>query len=131
MNRSELIRRMVLNAMCDDFENVDQIILPVVARDCAKLGFTVERSEIVKTLGELVAAGMAKAYLLSGHNRDPFSGELQGMPSLDIVEENFETYFYVTKKGMDLHRSDDTWWPFDDEDNVLPNWHLDPSPVSG
>jgi hypothetical protein len=32
---------MVLNAICDDFENIDQIILPVVARDCAKLGFSV------------------------------------------------------------------------------------------
>jgi uncharacterized DUF497 family protein len=29
---------MVLNAMCDDFENVDQIILPQVAKDCTKLG---------------------------------------------------------------------------------------------
>ena len=32
MDRRELIRRMVLNAICDDFENVDQIILPVVER---------------------------------------------------------------------------------------------------
>jgi len=34
------------------------------------------------------------------------------MPPLDVVEENFETYFYITKKGMDLHLSDDSWWPF-------------------
>ena len=53
------------------------------------------------------------------------------MPSLDIVEENFKTYFYITKKELDFHRSDYTWWPFDDEDNVLPNWLLDPPPVSG
>jgi len=119
---------MVLNAMCDDYENVDQIILPNVARDCAKLGFSVERSEIVKTLGELVSDRLAKAYLLSG--REPFSAELEGMPSLDIVEEDFETYFYLTKKGMDFHLSDDTWWPFDDDDNVLPSWHLDPLPTS-
>jgi hypothetical protein len=37
------------------------------------------------------------------------------MPSLDVVEEDFKTYFYITKKGMDLHLSDDTWWPFRDE----------------
>jgi|SRR5665213_70608 len=131
MTRSELIRRMVLSAMCDDFENVDQIILPVVARDCAKLGVSVERPEIVRTVGELVAEGLAKGYLLSGTNRDPFSGEIQGMPSLDIVEEDFKTYFYLTKEGTDFHRSDYSWWPFDDDDNVLPNWHLDPPPVSG
>jgi hypothetical protein len=122
---------MVLSAMCDDFENVDQIILPTVAGDCAKLGISVERPEIVRTLGELVAEGLAKAYLLSGNNRDPFSGEIQGMPLLDIVEEDFKTYFYLTKKGTDFHSSDYTWWPFDDDDNILPNWHLDPPTQSG
>lgn len=120
---------MVLNAMCDDFENVDQIILPQVARDCAKLGFSVDRSEIVKTLSGLVSDGLAKAYLLSAHERDPFSGEIQGMPPLDVVEEDFKTYFYITKKGMDFHRANDTWRPFDDDDNVLPNWHLDQPPT--
>ena len=47
MHRRELIRRMVLNAICDDFENVDQIILPVIARDCGKLGLVVERPEVL------------------------------------------------------------------------------------
>lgn len=131
MTRSELIRRMVLNAMCDDFENIDQIILPVVARDCAKLGFSVERAEIVQTVSELVKEGLAKAYDLSGNKRDPFSGELPGMPPVDIVEEYFKTYFYPKKKGMDFHRSDDTWSPFDDDDNVVPDWRLDPPPASG
>lgn len=120
---------MVLNTMCDDYENVDQIILPTVAKNCAKLGFSVERSEIVKTLGELVVDGLAKAYLLS--STEPFCTELQGMPRVDVVEEDFKTYFYITKKGMDFHLSDDTWWPFDDEDNVLPHWRLDPPPASG
>jgi hypothetical protein len=122
---------MVLAAMCDDFENIDQIILPVVARDCAKLGFSVERAEIVNTVSGLVMDGLAKAYDLSGSNKDPFPGELHGMPPVDIVEEDFKTYFYVTKKGKDLQTSDYTWWPFDDDDNVLPDWHLDPPPASG
>jgi len=52
------------------------------------------------------------------------------MPPVDVVEENYKTYFYITKKGMEFHRSDDTWWPFDDDDNVLPNWRLDPPPAS-
>ena len=112
--------------MCDDYENIDQIILPEVARDCAKLGFSVERSEIVKAVGELIQDGLAKAYLRSA--TEPFSIEVQGMPPVDVVEEYFKTYFYPTKKGFDFHLSDDTWWPFDDDDNVLPNWHLDPPP---
>jgi hypothetical protein len=53
------------------------------------------------------------------------------MPSLDLVEENFKTYFYSTRKGMDFHLSDDTWWPFDDDGSVLPNWQLDPPLASG
>jgi hypothetical protein len=38
------------------------------------------------------------------------------MPAIGPVEEDFRTYFYITKKGMDLHLSDDSWWPFDDTD---------------
>lgn len=117
MERSELVRRMVLNAICDDYENVDQVILRDVRKDCAKLGFTVERSDIVHALAGLIEDGLAKAYLLSG--REPFSTELPGMPPLDVIEEEFKTYFYITKKGMDLHLSDDTWWPFDDEGQPL------------
>ena len=109
MNRTDLVRRMVLNAICDDYENVDQSILTVVAKDTAKLGFTVDRSEIVNALTELIANGLAKAYLLSGSGP---STALQGMPPIDAVEENTTTHFYITKKGMDLHLSDDSWWPF-------------------
>lgn len=111
MNRAEFIQKMVLNHISDDYENVDQIILPVVARECAKLGFIVERSDVVRALAELIENGLAKAYLLSCTP----AKELHGMPLLDVVETEFETYFYITKKGMDQHLSDDSWWPFDDD----------------
>jgi hypothetical protein len=68
----------------------------------------------------LIAEGLAKAYLLSGAK--PI--ELQGTPPLDLIEENFKTYFYITKKGTDFHLSDHTWWPFDDDGQPQPNWHL-------
>ena len=128
MERSELIRRMV-SEISDDYENVDQIILPHVTKDCAKLGLAVERSEIVQSLGKLIVDGLAKAYLFAG--REPFPTELQGMPPLDRVEEDFKSYFYITKKGLDLHLSDDKWWPFDDDGNPLPNWRLDERSTSG
>ena len=88
---------MVLNAMCDDFENVDQIILPKVARDCTKLGLSVDRSEIVKSLSELVSDGLAKAYLLSGQIRslENFRACRRSMS----WRRDFKTYFYITKKG--------------------------------
>lgn len=117
MNRKELVRRMVLNEISDDYEHVDQIILPNVARECAKLGFVVERSHIVDALREFIEGGLARAYLLS--STEP-AKELQGMPSLDVIEEYFKTYFYITPKGMELHLSDDTCWPLDDEGNPRP-----------
>jgi hypothetical protein len=100
-----------LGSMCDDFENIDQIILPSVRRDGAELGLVVERPEIVRTLAELVNDGMAKAYLLSPGIEDPFSGELPGMPWVEIIEEDFRTYFYATKKGLDYYLSDISWMP--------------------
>jgi hypothetical protein len=69
---------------------------------------------IVTALAGLIEDGLAKTYILSAIEGDPLSGELPGMPLMDVVEEDYKTYFYITKKGMDLHLSDDSWWPFDD-----------------
>jgi hypothetical protein len=122
MTRSEFVRRLVLDSICDDFENVDQIILPDVAKTGAKCGLTIERSEVVDALSSLVADGLAEACIL-----DPFSGKLQlpSMPPMDEVEEYFKTYFYITKKGMDLHLSDDEWWPLDDEGVLRKGWAVE------
>jgi hypothetical protein len=89
VNRRELIQRLVLNAICDDYENVDQV--PSLSR---------------------AAWPRRISY--------PVPGKLtESMPSLEVVEANFQTYFYITKQGMVLHRSDDKWWPFDDESKLL------------
>ncbi len=116
MERLDLIRRLVLDSISDDFENVDQIILRDVTRDGARFGLAIERSDIVDALDRLIKDGLAKAYILSGKMRDPFAGELPGMPSLDILEHDFQTYFYITKKGKDFHLADDSWWPFEDDE---------------
>ena len=113
---------MVLNEMSDDYENVDQIILPNVARDGAKLGLVIERSEIVTALAGLVKDGLAKAYNLWQSNEP-----LEGMPRIDLIDEELRIYFYITKQGMDQHLSDDTWWPFDDDGELKQHWRLDPS----
>jgi hypothetical protein len=63
--------------------------------------------------------GLAKAYILSPYENNPFAGELQGMPNMDTIEEDFKTYFFRTKKGLELQISDDSWWPFDGEGNLL------------
>ena len=104
---------MILNEISDDYENVDQVILRRVSEIGAKLGLAIERPEIVDALAGLVADGLARAYLLSG--REPCCTELIDMPALDIVENDFETYFLITKKGMEFHLSDTMWRPLDDE----------------
>ena len=53
----EIVRRLVLNTICDDYENVDQTILRDVSVDGGRFGFTIERSEVVDAL--------AKAHSLS------------------------------------------------------------------
>ncbi len=79
-------------------------------------------------LAGLIEDGLATAYLLEAGIRDPFSGELPGMPCVDVPETEIpKTYFYITPKGMDLHMSDDGWWPFDDDGKLLPSWRLDGS----
>ena len=122
MNRFEFLQRLLLNTISDDFENVDQVILRQVAEQGAKCGLTVERSDIVEALPALVEAGLAKAYDLVPGIRDPFAGELRGMPPLEVVEEDFRTYFYITKKGMDFNLRDTADWPFDDEGEPRSDW---------
>lgn len=119
MQRSDLILRLVLVEISDDYENVDQIILKHVSARTAKCGVLVERADIVDALTKLVNDGLANAYHL------PNQHELGIMPSLDVIEEDFATYFLRTKKGLEFHRSDSTWWPFDAEDNLLPDWQLE------
>jgi len=122
MTRVEFVQRLVLNAICDDFENVDQMILRDVAEIGAKCGLTIQREEVVEGLRALVEGGLAKAYDLTAFGRDEFSCEIAGMPPLDVVDVEFRTYFYVTKKGIDFHQADQSWWPLSDEDVLRPDW---------
>jgi hypothetical protein len=86
--------------MSNDSENVDQCIVRHVSEEGGKYGVKVERSDVVEALSGLIADGLAKAYVLS--SREPHATELPGMPSLEIVEEVFETYFYITRKGVEI-----------------------------
>ncbi len=124
MTRDEFVRILVLNEISDDFENVDQIILPGVSKTAAKCVLTITRAEVVNALAGLVSEGLAKAYHLSPWPDDPSAGELPGMPEMDEIEENFRTYFYITEKGMALHLADDDPWPLDDDGNLKPDWRL-------
>jgi hypothetical protein len=123
VTRQVFVRRLVLNSICDDGENVDQIILSEVNRDAAKCGMTIERAEVIDALTQLVEGGLAEAWILSEWPGK--SVKVQGMPPMEIIEEKFQTYFFITEEGMKAHLSDDTWWPFDDEGDRRSDWHLE------
>jgi hypothetical protein len=113
MDRRELIRRLALREICDDYENADQIILPSIARALAPHGFTIERIEVVKAIADLVADGLARGFILSSF--PPHETMLEGMPDIDVIEEDYRTYFLATSKGRQVHAADDLWWPFEVE----------------
>jgi len=112
----EVVRALVMDAICDDYENIDQTILHEVAIAGAKCGLTIERSEVVDTLAGLIADGLATAYHLS--TKEPFATALPGMPPVNEIDEY--TCFYLTKKGLELKLSDNARWPFDDDGNPIP-----------
>jgi len=69
MHRRELVRTFVLNGIADDYENLEQITKQAASlrADC---GMTIQSSEILEALGDLVGAGLAKAYRLSSNEAE-------------------------------------------------------------
>ena len=65
MSRREVVRLLAMDAIRDDNENIDQIILAEVAEAGTRCGLIIERAEVVATLAGLVADGLAAARLLS------------------------------------------------------------------
>jgi len=118
MRRSELVRTFVLNGIADDYENLEQITKQVDGLS-AGCGMTIQSSEILEALGDLVGAGLAKAYQLSSNQPE----EIIGMPPTnEIGSPNLTTasdiYFWVTKKGMDVQLSPCEDWPFDENNRL-------------
>jgi hypothetical protein len=45
------------------------------------------------------------------HYRSTFAYVAIAVENNGVAEKDFKTYFYITKKGMDLHLSNDAWYP--------------------
>jgi len=104
VNRGEFVRRAVLASICDDYENVDQVILREVAGEGVKRGVEVARAEIVNALAALVEEDWRRR--MRSPVPHPFLSELEAMPVLDVIEEYYSTYFLATKRGIELHVAD-------------------------
>jgi hypothetical protein len=65
MNRRELVRRLALNSICDDYETVDQVILRDARQEAVPFGLKVGRSEVVNALGSLIEVSHLKTTMKS------------------------------------------------------------------
>ena len=112
MDRQTLIQHLVLDMISNDYENVDQTILEDVNKYAPEYGVTVTRTDVVAALEQLVAQGLAKAYVVAG--TPPLLVPFAGMPALDVVEEDDyknKNWFIATAKGRHLMASEPAWYP--------------------
>jgi hypothetical protein len=117
MTRTEFVRRFVLMEIADDYENLEHI-RTTVARDGSRCGMTISDTEIFRALADLIEAGLAKAYRLSGTAP---AEVIPGVPRPREIED-VHTYFWATSDGGDLVVSDREWWPFDDIGELREDW---------
>jgi hypothetical protein len=116
--RSELVRMLVLNEICDDYENLAvSIEMPIKERG-GRCGLYIEKEEIVEALTELFDLGWAKAYHLDGERTTVF----KTMPSLTEMEDFSGAWFYRTEEGLRAQLENWEPWPFDDDDELKKNW---------
>jgi aryl-alcohol dehydrogenase-like predicted oxidoreductase len=123
MRRRQLVRTFVLDAIADDYENLEQITKHVTSLS-VRCGMTIESSEILQALGDLIAADLAKAYRLSNET----AKEIHGMPPSDQIGSpdlttTGDVYFWVTQDGRRLQLSDYADWPFDGDNLLRSDWN--------
>jgi hypothetical protein len=116
MTRIEFVRRLVLNEICDDYEDLE-MVNKWVFKTSARCGLTVTQSDVIKSLIVLIESGMAKAYRFEPMAKGP--NEVNGPLQLDEIQK---FYFWATQQGIDLQVSDGSWWPFDDNDELRKDW---------
>jgi hypothetical protein len=102
MDRKELVRSYVLNAIADDYESLEQI--EKVARYfAAEEGITPPNNEeLVVALKEVIAAGYAKAYLFSAPPQNLPVAVKFDIDRLQDPDPRQRLWFYVTRSGHEL-----------------------------
>jgi hypothetical protein len=112
-DRAELLRMFVLDAIADDYENLEQICADVSAMStrCALL---VQCSDVTKALVSLIASGLASPYKLR-----PTAEKVEGIPATDALGSY---YYWVTEKGREVQLSDYAGWPFGENGELRKDW---------
>ena len=120
MTRGELLRLLILEDVCDDYEEIEHITgsVTVLAQKC---GINVTRDEIVQELMNPIDAALVKAYRLFSSRRP--AEAFDGRPPLTELEESGGyTYFLITENGMKVHLANDHRWRFDQTNLLGRDW---------
>jgi hypothetical protein len=116
MTRAELIRRFVLNEICDDYEDIEQIE-GLIHWEGPACGLTISHEEIIQSLRELIEFGYAKAWDLEPKRYNTPPHEYPGMPAAQEIAE-LDVYFMATPEGKVAHETQPADWPIDDDNNL-------------
>ena len=120
MTRAELLRRFILNAVCDDYEELEMIYY-CVYRDATECHLWIERADVMDALMEAVESGFVKAYRVRAVPPKVLE-VMEGMPSAEERETPFTIWYYLTPKGKQLHMSDDDDLPWDEQGRIKEGW---------
>ncbi len=93
-NRAAFVQDLVLNSMADDYEDF-RTVLDEVTYWGSRRGLQLTRNEVQQALENVLAAGLAQAYVLSPH--PPHT-----TPVSYATEKLRELYFFLTPTGKEI-----------------------------
>jgi len=121
MTRAELLRRFVLNSVCDDTEDLEHVYYDFY-RSATWCVTWIERADVMDALIEAIEDGYVKAYRVIEGRPAAHLGEVQGVPALEEMETPHAIVFGLTPKGRALHLSEDDGLPWDENGNLREGW---------
>jgi hypothetical protein len=97
IDQNKFLMDCIVTVASDDYENFE-IIFDQTRRMAALKGITVNEGDVAKAVAEVIADGLAEAYLLSP--QEPHSVKARYSP-----ERLHEFWFYVTPRGKTIAKS--------------------------
>jgi DNA-binding transcriptional ArsR family regulator len=113
MDRSELTRVLILNAIAEEYEDlafIEQDVNRCMAE--SHLATKISRSAIREQLADLIDAGLAKAYRLFSSGRA--AEEIEGRPAPEEIDQ---CWFHITDLGALALEEGDT--SFNEEGRII------------
>lgn len=114
MTRADVIRRIVIRGICDDYEDIERIANWTVPMG-SKCGLTVTHHDIIQALHELIEFGHAKGYDLEYCADPPTESQQQVITPINPS-------FSRTEEGLAYQLANLAIGPFDEDRNLRESW---------